>query len=109
MSPIGGVGINLAVQDAFATANILTPRLLKGSGSQRDLEAVQRRREFPTRATQRLQVVQQSRVIGRVLASTAKMSPPFLLRLLWWMPFLRRVPARLIGLGFRPEHVSAPA
>ena len=109
MSPIGGVGINLAIQDAVATANILTPRLLQGSVSQRDLEAVQRRREFPTRATQRLQVILQNRVIGRVLASTAKMSPPFAVRLLGWMPLLRRLPARLIGLGFRPEHVSARA
>ena len=109
MSPIGGVGINLAIQDAVAAANILTPRLLEGSVSQRDLEAVQRRREFPTRATQRLQVVLQNRVIGRVLASTAKISPPFAVRLLGWIPFLRRLPARLIGLGFRPEHVNASA
>jgi 2-polyprenyl-6-methoxyphenol hydroxylase-like FAD-dependent oxidoreductase len=109
MSPIGGVGINLAIQDAVATANILTPRLLQGSVSQRDLEAVQRRREFPTRATQRLQVILQNRVIGRVLASNAKMSPPFAVRLLGWMPLLRRLPARLIGVGFRPEHVSARA
>jgi 2-polyprenyl-6-methoxyphenol hydroxylase-like FAD-dependent oxidoreductase len=107
MSPIGGVGINLAIQDAVATANVLIPRFLQGSVSQRDLEAVQRRREFPTRATQRLQVVLQNRVIGRVLAGTAKMSPPFLVRLLGWAPSLRRIPARLIGLGFRPEHVSA--
>src|SRR5207237_3676200 len=106
MSPIGGVGINLAIQDAVAAANILIPRLLRGSVSQRDLEAVQRRREFPTRATQRLQVVLQNRVIGRVLASTAKMSPTFAVRLLGWMPLLRRLPARLIGLGFRPEQVS---
>jgi hypothetical protein len=70
---------------------------------------VQRRREFPTRATQRLQVVLQKRVIGRVLASTAKMSPPLAVRLLGWVPFLRRFPARLIGLGFRPEHVNASA
>ena len=109
MSPIGGVGINLAIQDAVATANILTPKLLQGSVSQRDLEAVQRRREFPTRATQWLQVVLQNRVIGRVLASTEKMSPPLLVRLLGWLPFLRRLPARLIGLGFRPEHVGASA
>jgi 2-polyprenyl-6-methoxyphenol hydroxylase-like FAD-dependent oxidoreductase len=109
MSPIGGVGINLAVQDAVATANILAPLLLKGPVAQRNLEAVQRRREFPTRATQRLQVILQNRVIGRVLASTAKMSPPFLVRLFGWVPLLRRVPARLIGLGFRPEHVSARA
>jgi 2-polyprenyl-6-methoxyphenol hydroxylase-like FAD-dependent oxidoreductase len=107
MSPIGGVGINLAIQDAVATANILIPGLLQGSVSQRDLKAVQRRREFPTRATQRLQVVLQNRVIGRVLASTAKMSPPLLVRLLGRVPLLRRVPARLIGLGFRPEHVRA--
>ena len=97
----------MPIQDAVAAANILIPRLLQGRVAQRDLEAVQRRREFPTRATQRLQVVLQNRVIGRVLASTAKMSPPFAVRLLGWVPSLRRVPARLIGLGFRPEHVSA--
>jgi 2-polyprenyl-6-methoxyphenol hydroxylase-like FAD-dependent oxidoreductase len=109
MSPIGGVGINLAIQDAVAAANILSPRLLQGSVAQRDLAAVQARREFPTRATQRLQVAVQNRVIGRVLASTMKMSPPFAVRLLGSVPFLRRYAARLIGLGVRPEHVSAPA
>jgi 2-polyprenyl-6-methoxyphenol hydroxylase-like FAD-dependent oxidoreductase len=109
MSPIGGVGINLAVQDAVAAANILAPRLLRGPVSQQDLAAVQRRREFPTRATQRLQLILQNRVIGRVLASTAKLSPPFAVRLLGQVPLLRRLPARLIGLGFCPEHVSIPA
>src|SRR6516165_4388797 len=109
MSPIGGVGINLAIQDAVAAANILAPRLLKGAVSEQDLHAVQRRREFPTRATQRLQVALQKRVIGRVLASSGKISPPLLLRLFGWMPFLRRLPARVIGLGFRPEHLSASA
>src|SRR5438105_8421696 len=109
MSPIGGVGINRAIQDAVAAANILSPRLLQGSVSQRDLEAVQRRREFPTRATQRLQVIVQNRMIGRVLANTAKISPPLAVRILDRVPFLRRLAARLIGLGFRPEHVSAPA
>jgi 2-polyprenyl-6-methoxyphenol hydroxylase-like FAD-dependent oxidoreductase len=109
MSPIGGVGINLAIQDAVATANILAPCLLRGAVSERDLHAVQRRREFPTRATQRLQVALQKRVIGRVLASTGKISPPLLLRLIGWMPSLRRLPARVIGLGFRPEHVTGPA
>jgi len=109
MSPIGGVGINLAIQDAVATANILGPLLRQGSVSERDLQAVQRRREFPTRATQWLQVLVQNRVIGRVLASNAKMSPPLPVRLLGKVPFLRRAPARLIGLGFRPEHVNAPA
>ena len=109
MSPIGGVGINLAIQDAVAAANILSPRFLQGSVARRDLDTVQRRREFPTRATQRLQVIIQNRVMGRVLASTAKMAPPFSVRLLDRIPSLRRIPARLIGLGFRPEHVSAPA
>jgi 2-polyprenyl-6-methoxyphenol hydroxylase-like FAD-dependent oxidoreductase len=109
MSPIGGVGINLAIQDAVAAANILAPPLLKRTVSEDDLRAIQRRREFPTRATQRLQVFVQNRVIGRVLQSTARLSPPLVLRLLGRWPFLRRFPARLIGLGFRPEHVKSPA
>jgi 2-polyprenyl-6-methoxyphenol hydroxylase-like FAD-dependent oxidoreductase len=109
MSPIGGVGINLAIQDAVAAANILAPRLLQGSASEDDLHAVQRRRKFPTRATQRLQLFVQNRVIGRVLQSTGKPSPPLLLRLLGHWPLLRRIPARLIGIGFRPEHVKLPA
>jgi 2-polyprenyl-6-methoxyphenol hydroxylase-like FAD-dependent oxidoreductase len=109
MSPIGGVGINLAVQDAVAAANILAPRFLQGAVSEQDLEAVQRHREFPTRATQRLQIILQNRVIGRVLKSRAKLAPPLALRLLGSLPLLRRIPARLIGLGFRPEHVKAPA
>ena len=109
MSPIGGVGINLAIQDAVAAANILVRRLQEGPVSEQDLAEVQRRREFPTRATQRLQVMLQNRVIGRVLASTEKISPPLLLRLIGLVPVLRRLPARIIGLGFRPEHVSASA
>jgi 2-polyprenyl-6-methoxyphenol hydroxylase-like FAD-dependent oxidoreductase len=109
MSPIGGVGINLAIQDAVAAANILAPRLLQGAASEDDLQAVQRRREFPTRATQGLQLFVQNRVIGRVLQSTGKPSPPLLLRLLGHWPLLRRIPARLIGIGFRPEHVKLPA
>jgi len=109
MSPIGGVGINLAIQDAVAAANILAPRLLKGGVTEDDLQRVQRRREFPTRATQRLQVFLQNRVIGQVLQSTGKLSPPLPIRLLGRWPWLRRIPARLIGLGFRPEHVRLPA
>jgi len=108
MSPIGGVGINLAIQDAVAAANILAPRLLQGAPGEDDLHAVQRRREFPTRATQRLQLLVQNRVIGQVLQSTEKLSPPFALRLLGQSPLLRRIPARLIGIGFRPEHVKLP-
>jgi 2-polyprenyl-6-methoxyphenol hydroxylase-like FAD-dependent oxidoreductase len=109
MSPIGGVGINLAIQDAVAAANILAPRFLQGAVSEEHLHAVQRHREFPTRATQWLQVMLQKRVIGRVLKSTAKLSPPPALRLLGQSAFLRRFPARLIGVGFRPEHVKVPA
>ncbi len=109
MSPIGGVGINLAVQDAVAAANILTPRFLGGEISDDDLRAVQRRREFPTRAMQAVQVFMQNRVIGRVLESTGKLSPPLPLRLLARWSLLQRLPARLIGLGFRPEHVRISA
>ena len=109
MSPIGGVGINLAIQDAVAAANILAPRLRQGPPGEDDLQAVQRRREFPTRATQQLQLFIQNRVIGRVLESTGQLSPPLALRLLGKWPLLRRIPARLVGLGFRPEHVMSPA
>jgi 2-polyprenyl-6-methoxyphenol hydroxylase-like FAD-dependent oxidoreductase len=108
MSPVGGVGINLAIQDAVAAANILAPRLERGTVSEDDLEAVQRRREFPTRVTQAMQVFIQNRVIGRVLGSSEKLSAPLPLRLLGLMPALTRIPARLIGLGIRPEHVRTP-
>jgi len=109
MSPIGGVGINLAIQDAVAAANILAPHLLQGGVTEDDLHEVQRRREFPTRATQQLQVFLQNRVIGQVLQSSTEPSPPLLLRSLEWWPRLQRIPARLVGLGFRPEHVRLPA
>jgi 2-polyprenyl-6-methoxyphenol hydroxylase-like FAD-dependent oxidoreductase len=105
MSPVGGVGINLAIQDAVAAANILATKLGAGNFSDVDLAAVQRRREFPTRATQRLQIAVQNRVIRRVLVSSTALRLPFALRLLRQFPFLRRIPARVIGIGFRPEHV----
>ena len=108
MSPIGGVGINLAIQHAVAAANILAPRLLNGTVGEANLQAVQRRRKFPTRATQRLQLLVQNRVIGRVLRSTRELTPPLPLRLLGQWPWLRRIPARLLGLGFRPEHIKLP-
>ena len=107
MSPIGGVGINLAIQDAVAAANILAEPLLTRTLRDGDLRKVQRRREFPTRATQRLQVVVQNRVIGRVLGSAGKMAPPLVVRLFGKWPLLRRIPARVLGLGFRPEHVKS--
>jgi 2-polyprenyl-6-methoxyphenol hydroxylase-like FAD-dependent oxidoreductase len=110
MSPIGGVGINLAIQDAVAAANILAPWLRReGEISTEALAQVQRRRELPTRVTQRLQLLIQDRVIGRVLASTEPVSLPWPLRLLRRYPVLRRVPARLIGIGVRPEHVRTPS
>ena len=109
MPPIGGVGINLAIQDAVAAANILAPRLRQGAPNHDDLRAVQRRREFPTRATQQLQIFIQNRVIGRVLEKTGQLSPPLAVRLLGQCSFLRRIPARVVGLGFRPEHVMSPA
>jgi 2-polyprenyl-6-methoxyphenol hydroxylase-like FAD-dependent oxidoreductase len=109
MSPVGGVGINLAIQDAVAAANILAGPLRNGQVTMDDLYKVQRRRELPTRLTQRAQVIIQNRVISRVLESQTQFSLPWPLRLLRRFPFLRRIPARLIGLGFRPEHVQSPA
>jgi 2-polyprenyl-6-methoxyphenol hydroxylase-like FAD-dependent oxidoreductase len=106
MSPVGGVGINLAVQDAVATANILAEPLRSGTVEEKHLAAVESRRTYPTVMTQRGQVMIQRKVIGRALASDAKMTLPFVLRVLQWIPILRRVPGRLVGLGFRPEHVE---
>jgi len=110
MSPIGGVGINLAVQDAVAAANILVPHFRSGAliGTE-SLAKVQRRRELPTRLTQRLQLLIQDRVMTRVLASAAPLAVPLPVRLMQRWPVLRRIPARIIGMGFRPEHVRTPA
>jgi 2-polyprenyl-6-methoxyphenol hydroxylase-like FAD-dependent oxidoreductase len=105
MSPVGGVGINLAIQDAVAAANILADPLRAGSVGEADLQRVQRRRLWPTRVTQRLQVFVQDRVLGRVLADQEMLALPWPLKLLQRWPFLRRIPARLVGLGVRPEHV----
>jgi 2-polyprenyl-6-methoxyphenol hydroxylase-like FAD-dependent oxidoreductase len=104
MSPIGGVGINLAIQDAVATANVLAPRFAVGI-TEEDLTAVQQRREFPTRMTQRMQLFLQERVISRVLGARETPGIAWPIRLLQWLPLLRRIPARLIGMGFRPEHL----
>jgi 2-polyprenyl-6-methoxyphenol hydroxylase-like FAD-dependent oxidoreductase len=106
MSPIGGVGINLAIQDAVAAANALAMPLSRASVSDDDLASVQRRRDFPTRMTQRMQLFLQRNVIGRVLASGATPGIGWPIRLLQIFPVLRRIPARLIGMGFRPEHVK---
>lgn len=106
MSPIGGVGVNLAIQDAVATANRLAAPLRERRLAESDLAAVQARRNFPTKATQALQVAIQNRVITPILAGSGPVQPPFPLRLLQWFPSLRRIPARLVGMGFRPEHIG---
>ena len=108
MSPIGGVGINLAIQDAVAAANILGSTLLQGAPSERQLRAVQERRMFPTRATQRLQILIQNRVIRRVLGSTEPLTLGFPFTLFARYPWARRIPARVLGVGFRPEHIKLP-
>jgi len=109
MSPIGGVGINLAIQDAVAAANILADALYEHRVGLEDLAAVQKRRALPTRMTQSLQLALQERVIKRVLHANQPLQLPFTLKLLNRFPILQRIPARLVGLGFRPEHVRSPA
>jgi len=106
MSPIGGVGINLAIQDAVATANLLAEPLRTARLATRHLRLVQQRREWPTRVTQRMQIIIQNRIITRVLTKSDRFSPPSSVRLLARFPLLRRIPARLIGIGVRPEHVK---
>lgn len=108
MSPVGGVGINLAIQDAIATANLLATPLRTGQNVDAELWKVQRRREFPTRWTQRLQVVVQNRILGAVLGTSTRLPMPWPLRLLARWPVLQRIPAYLVGIGFRPEHVRSP-
>ena len=107
MSPAGGVGINLAVQDAVATANLLAAKLRERAVSVTELEEVQKRREFPVRFIQALQVQIHRRINGRTSGAGNKL--PFLPRLFLWFPFLRGIPARLIGLGPRPEHIHSPS
>ena len=109
MSPVGGVGINLAIQDAVAAANTLAGPLRSGNVGLDHLRQVQKRREFPTRVIQRMQLVVQDRVITRVLGQAGPLSPPLLLRIIASLPVARRLVARLIGLGVRPEHVRTPA
>jgi 2-polyprenyl-6-methoxyphenol hydroxylase-like FAD-dependent oxidoreductase len=108
MSPAGGVGINLAIQDAVATANLLAEKLRNGPVSLDDLRQVQLRREWPTRLIQSMQVfIHRQVVTGR--ASGNKQSLPFIVRLLEWFPILRQLPARFIGVGPRPEHFRSPS
>ena len=106
MSPIGGVGVNLAVQDAVAAANILSGPLLRGACGESDLARVQKRRELPTRVIQRIQLLAQDLFLKRTLEGRVARKMPWPLKLLQRFPVLRRIPARLVGIGIRPEHIE---
>ena len=108
MSPIGGVGVNLAVQDAVAAANILAVPLREGRLTTGDLAAVQRRRTFPMKVIQGMQIGVQSRLLDPLLDSDKPITAPWAMRLFNLFPFLRRIPARIVGIGVRPEHVHSP-
>ena len=108
MSPIGGVGINMAVQDAVAAANRLAGPLRAGKVTDEDLQAIQQRRTLPVRFTQWLQLTIQRRIISRVLESHERPKPPLFFKLFGIFPAWRGIPARLIGVGIRPEHVRTP-
>lgn len=110
MSPVGGVGVNLAVQDAVATANLLADKLQHGCPSENDLDAVRRRREFPVRMTQRMQVIVQNKIIsGALHGNDRPLQVPLIVRLITALPWLQGIPARLLALGVRPEHVHSKA
>jgi 2-polyprenyl-6-methoxyphenol hydroxylase-like FAD-dependent oxidoreductase len=108
MSPIGGVGVNLAVQDAVATANLLASKLATGCPSEDELDAVRRRREFPVRMTQRMQVVAQNNIVSAALKpGNAPLKVPLVMRLVTALPWLQGITARFVGVGVRPEHVRS--
>ena len=110
MSPVGGVGVNLAVQDAVATANLLAAKLASGCPSEDELDAVRRRREFPVRMTQRMQVIAQNNIVSAALKpGNEPLNVPLVVRLITAVPWLQGITARLVGLGIRPEHVHSPA
>jgi 2-polyprenyl-6-methoxyphenol hydroxylase-like FAD-dependent oxidoreductase len=109
MSPVGGVGVNLAVQDAVATANLLAAKLVSGCPTEAELDAVRKRREFPVRMTQRMQVVVQNNIISVALKpGEGPLKPPLFARVINAVPWLQGITARFIGLGVRPEHVHSP-
>ncbi|MCE0483828.1 MAG: FAD-dependent oxidoreductase [Methylacidiphilales bacterium] len=109
MSPMGGVGINLAIQDAVATANLLAAPLLAQTVTEQTLARVQARREWPTKIIQSLQIFMQNTFLAKVLERRQKMKVPLFPKLVARFPILRRIPARIIGIGFRPEHIHTPA
>ena len=108
MSPIGGVGVNLAVQDGVAAANQLAAPLKAGRAGDNDLRAIQARRAFPARVTQQIQLIMQNQIVRRVLSGTERPKPPVLLKLLERVPLLQRIPGRLLAVGVRPEHIHTP-
>jgi 2-polyprenyl-6-methoxyphenol hydroxylase-like FAD-dependent oxidoreductase len=109
MSPVGGVGVNLAVQDAVATANLLAEKLARGCPTEEELDAVRKRREFPVRMTQRMQVIAQNNIISVALKPGHQpLKVPLVMRLITAVPWLQGITARFVGLGVRPEHVHAP-
>ncbi|TGN89805.1 FAD-dependent oxidoreductase [Bradyrhizobium yuanmingense] len=110
MSPIGGVGVNLAVQDAVATANLLAHKLQHGCPSEHELDAIRRRRAFPVKMTQRMQMVVQNNIIsGALQGGDRPLKVPLVVRLITALPWLQGIPARLLALGVRPEHVHSRA
>jgi 2-polyprenyl-6-methoxyphenol hydroxylase-like FAD-dependent oxidoreductase len=109
MSPVGGVGVNLAVQDAVATANLLAAKLVRGCPSEDELDAVRRRREFPMRMTQAMQVVVQNNIISAALKpGNQPLRVPLFARVVNAVPWLQGITARFVALGVRPEHVHSP-
>jgi 2-polyprenyl-6-methoxyphenol hydroxylase-like FAD-dependent oxidoreductase len=106
MSPVGGVGINLAIQDAVAAANILGPVLQRGVPKFADLKKLQKRREFPTRVIQAFQVFAQNNFLAPTLSGAVTPRAPWFVRLLNAWPWARQFPARFLGVGVRPEHVQ---
>jgi 2-polyprenyl-6-methoxyphenol hydroxylase-like FAD-dependent oxidoreductase len=109
MSPVGGVGVNLAVQDAVATANLLAAKLASGCPTEGELDAVRQRREFPVRMTQRMQVFVQNNIVNAALKpGNQSLKVPFVMRLVTAVPWLQGITARFVGLGVRPEHVQSP-
>jgi len=106
MSPVGGVGINLAIQDAVATANLLAAKLESGRIEEADLETVQKRRARAAQLTQRVQIFLHEHFLEAIFDSSEPISPPLPMRMLEKYPRLRRLPARIVGVGFRPEHIG---
>ena len=106
MSPVGGVGINLAIQDAVAAANVIVPAFSKGNVDIDDLRKIQKRREFPTKVIQKMQLFLQEKFLGKIVSGKGEAKLPLILRVMLKVPFLKNLPPRLIAFGVRPERVD---